>query len=73
MLVLTRRIGEEIVLGGGIRITLLAVNGGRARIGVTAPPSVSVDRREVAERRQREGWSAEASADEPILAVFSGN
>jgi carbon storage regulator len=58
MLVLTRRPGEEIVIGGGIRITLLGVKGGQVRIGVSAPASVPVDRREVAERRAREGWAA---------------
>jgi carbon storage regulator len=65
MLVLTRRPGEEIVIGGGIRITLLGVKGGQARIGVSAPPSVTVDRREVAERRAREGWA-------PVLSCSCG-
>jgi carbon storage regulator len=73
MLVLTRRLGEEIVIGGGIRVTVLSTKNGRVRIGVTAPPSVSVDRSEVAERRRREGWFADddpgAVVEEPILAV----
>lgn len=56
MLVLTRRLGEEIVIDGNIRVTVLAAKNGRVRIGVTAPPEVAVDRLEVAERRQREGW-----------------
>jgi carbon storage regulator len=55
MLVLTRKPGEEIVISGGIRITLLAVTGNKVRLGVVAPPAVVVDRAEVAERRQREG------------------
>jgi carbon storage regulator len=69
MLVLTRRLGEEIVIEGGIRITLLAVNGGRVRVGVTAPPSVGVDRGEVAARRQQEGWTPAAL---PAPAVCRG-
>ena len=51
MLVLTRRVGEEIVIDGDIRITVTAVQGERVRIGVTAPDSVRVDRREVSQRR----------------------
>jgi carbon storage regulator len=47
MLVLTRKVGEEIVIDGHIRVTVLAVQGGRVRIGVTAPPEVRVDRDEV--------------------------
>ena len=57
MLVLTRKPGEEIVIGSGIRITVVAVTGNKVRLGVVAPPSVLVDRAEVAERRQREGSS----------------
>lgn len=51
MLVLTRRIGEEIVIDGDIRITVVAIKGDRVRIGVTAPDFVRVDRQEVHERR----------------------
>jgi carbon storage regulator len=51
MLVLTRRIGEEIVIGSGIRVTVLGVQGNRVRLGITAPPSVAVDRAEVRQRR----------------------
>ncbi len=51
MLVLSRRMGEEIVIGGEIRIKVVSVKGNQVRIGVSAPRSVSVDRQEVAERR----------------------
>ena len=51
MLVLTRRVGEEIVIDGGIRITVTGVQGEKVRIGVTAPESVRVDRQEVHLRR----------------------
>jgi carbon storage regulator len=50
MLVLTRRAGETIVIDGGIRVTVVAVGGGKVRLGVTAPMSVRVDRSEVHER-----------------------
>ena len=52
MLVLTRNIGEEIVVDGDIVITVVAVQGNKVRLGVTAPPSVVVDRREIHERRK---------------------
>lgn len=51
MLVLTRRIGEQIVIDGNIRVMIVAVNGDKVRLGTSAPPSVTVDRSEVHERR----------------------
>jgi carbon storage regulator len=51
MLVLSRHIGEEIVIGDEIRVTVVAVQGDRVRLGITAPRSVPVDRLEVYERR----------------------
>jgi carbon storage regulator len=51
MLVLTRRIGEKIVIDGGITVTVVAIRGDKVRLGVNAPPSVLVDRSEVHERR----------------------
>jgi carbon storage regulator len=51
MLVLSRRVGEEIVIDGRITITLIAITGDRVRLGVEAPDSVRVDRLEVHVRR----------------------
>jgi carbon storage regulator len=51
MLVLTRRAGEEIVIGGSVRVKVLAVQGDRIRLGVTAPDSVVVNRQEVHARQ----------------------
>ena len=62
MLVLTRNIGQEIVIDGCIRVTITAVKGDRVRIGITAPPEVRVDREEVFRRVQ------EFAAAEPALA-----
>jgi carbon storage regulator len=47
MLVLTRRIGEEIVIADNIRVRVLAVRGNHIRLGITAPPSVPVVRQEL--------------------------
>ena len=47
MLVLTRRIGEEIVIGGDIRVAVLRVKGKKVRLGITASPSVAVHRQEL--------------------------
>ena len=50
-MVLTRRVGEEIVIDGNIRVKVVAVKGDKIRLGVTAPPAVAVDRKEVHDRR----------------------
>ncbi len=50
MLVLTRKIGEEIIIDGCIRVTITAIKGDKVRIGVTAPPEIRVDREEVHQR-----------------------
>ena len=52
MLVLTRRIGEEIVIDDHIRVTIVSIDGGKVRVGITAPPEIRVDRQEVHERRR---------------------
>ncbi|MFN4258110.1 MAG: carbon storage regulator [Gemmataceae bacterium] len=51
MLVLSRRVGEEIVIGDNIRVMITAIQGKTVRIGIQAPPTVSVDRSEVHQRR----------------------
>ena len=54
MLVLSRRIGEQIVIGDTVAVTIVEVKGTHVRLGVTAPKSVRVDRYEVHQRRARE-------------------
>jgi carbon storage regulator len=53
MLILTRRVTEQIRVGDGITITILAIKENSVRIGVQAPKHVSVDREEVYERKRR--------------------
>jgi carbon storage regulator len=54
MLVLSRRLGEEIIIAGGIRVIVVGVKGNQVRLGVAAPPSITVDRQEVAQLRSHE-------------------
>lgn len=51
MLVLTRRIGEKIVIGDVISVTVVSITADKVRLGISAPPSVRVDRSEVHARR----------------------
>ena len=55
MLILTRRVGETVVIGDDIEITVLGVKGNQVRIGVKAPRDVAVHREEILERIRREG------------------
>jgi len=54
MLILTRRIGETVVIGDDVDITVLGVKGNEVRLGVKAPKEVSVHREEIYERICRE-------------------
>lgn len=54
MLVLTRRIGETIMIDDDISVTVLGVKGNQVRIGVNAPKGVAVHREEIYQRIQRE-------------------
>lgn len=54
MLILTRRVGETLMVGEEITITVLAVKGNQVRIGVKAPRTVSVHREEIFERIRSE-------------------
>ena len=61
MLVLSRRVGEEIIIAGNIRITVASIKGDKVRIGITAPPDVRIDREEV-HNRLREFLTPDAVA-----------
>jgi carbon storage regulator len=54
MLILTRRVGETVMIGDEVTVTILGVKGNQVRVGINAPKSVAVHREEIYERIKRE-------------------
>ncbi|HVP33645.1 MAG TPA: carbon storage regulator CsrA [Steroidobacteraceae bacterium] len=69
MLILTRRVGETVMIGDDVTITVLGVKGNQVRVGINAPKHVAVHREEIYERIKREqqagGSEGGGGADDP--------
>lgn len=63
MLILTRRVGETLMVGDDVTVTVLGVKGNQVRIGVNAPRDVSVHREEIYQRIQKEKSDAQQSGE----------
>ena len=64
MLILTRRVGETIMIGDSVTVTVLGVKGNQVRVGVNAPKDIAVHREEIYERIKREQEGGEPPAPE---------
>jgi carbon storage regulator len=65
MLVLTRKLGENIRIGDSVKITVLEVRSGQVKLGIEAPPEVKVHREEIYARIQEENRRAQGKAETP--------
>jgi carbon storage regulator len=65
MLVLTRKLGENIRIGDSVKITVLEVRSGQVKLGIEAPPEVKVHREEIYARIQEENRRAQGKPEGP--------
>jgi carbon storage regulator len=61
MLILTRRVGETVMVGNDVTVTIVGVRGCQVRIGINAPKDVTVHRKEIYERIRREQHPARSA------------
>ena len=68
MLILTRRVGESLMIGDDVNVTVLGVKGNQVRIGVNAPKEIAVHREEIYQRIQQEAAN-KAKAEQEAKGV----
>ena len=68
MLILTRKLGEQIAIGDDIRITLLEIKGAQAKLGIEAPRSIGIYRHEIYEKIRTENLMSSA-IDSPDVSL----
>jgi len=69
MLILTRKLGESIAIGDGIKVTLLEVQGKQVKIGVKAPGNVPIHRQEIYEKIQQENLHATGVSEQDLTRL----
>ena len=65
MLILARRVGETLMIGDDVTITILSVRGGQIRVGVNAPKNTAVHREEVYEKMRKDAAAGASQASAP--------
>lgn len=63
MLIVTRRVGETVMIGDDITVTVLGVKGNQARVGVDAPKKVAVHRKEIYDKIKRQQGQPQSKSD----------
>ncbi len=70
MLILTRRIGEKLIIGENVTVTVLGVKGGQVRVGINAPRDVTVNREEIYNRILKERKMLNAGFRDQTKSTF---